>query len=87
MIKGNGGIQPKCPFEDGHYVQTKKTWYEAREDCIGRGTDLYVNKDMDVDVCGLTKTYSNSWIGIRNVRWTAQDKNLKGDNYKLINNR
>ena len=86
MIKGNGGIQPKCPFEDGHYVQAKKTWYEAREDCIRRGTDLYVNKDMDVDVCGLTKTYSNSWIGIRNVRWTAQDKNIKGDNYKLINN-
>ena len=86
MIKGNSGIQPNCPFEDGHYVQTKKTWYEAREDCIRRGTDLYVNKDMDVDVCGLTKTYSNSWIGIRNVRWTAQDKNIKGDNYKLINN-
>ena len=77
---GNRGIQSKCPFEDGHYVQTKKTWYEARENCIRRGTDLYVNEDMDVDVCDLTKTtFGNIWIGIRSIKWIAQDTNDIGE--------
>ena len=78
-------MKSKCPFEDGHYVQTKKTWYEAREDCIGRGTDLHVNEDMDVNVCDLTKTkYKNTWIGIRNVRWMVPDKDKTGYIYFFI---
>ena len=81
-LKGHGGIRSNCPFEDGHYVQTKKTWYEAREDCVRRGTDLYVNEDMDFSVCDLTKTtYKTTWIGIRNVRWIEPDKHKKGYTY------
>ena len=76
---GNWKIQSKCPFEDGYSVHSKKTWFEAREDCIRRGTDLYVNENMDVDMCDLTKTtYGNTWIGIRNVKWIAQDTNVIG---------
>ena len=77
---GHGGIQSKCPFDDGNYIQTRKTWYEAREDCVRRGTDLYVNEDMDVNECDQTKTtYGNTWIGIRNVRWKALDKQVDGE--------
>ena len=80
-FKGNCGIRSNCPFEDGDYVRARKTWYEAREDCIRGGTDLYVNENMDVDVCDLTKIYSNTRIGIWNVRWMVPDKHKKGYTY------
>ena len=72
-------MKSKCPFEDGHYVESKKTWHEAREDCIRRGTDLYVNENMDVSVCDPAKApVGNKWIGIRDIRWMVPDKDKTG---------
>ena len=69
-------VKSKCPFDDGVYVQTMRTWYKAREDCIRRGTDLYVDENMTTTKCD--GTHSNTWIGIRNVRWMVPDKHKTG---------
>ena len=84
VVIGHGSKKSKCPFDDGNYVQTRKTWYEAREDCIRNGTDLYVNEDMNTNVCGTQTKNKNTWIGLRNVRWTGLDKHTKGCTYFQI---
>ena len=63
ILEDNGSV-------DVSVNHTAVTWYEARNECLRRGWDLFTSHNIAISAHIMVN--ASYWVGLRNVAWRWQ---------------